>query len=284
MVGWLDRSTVERYNDKTIQQSNNRLSSCLFLRIFFLCKLRFFDYRLRLIRRHDLIVREGHRVRASAACYRFKLIHILIHLLKGDLRLYRLDSVLGFHPHNPSAPRVQTSGYIAHELIRHRYIDIHYRFEDNGPCLLHRFLECMARRYLKCDILRIDRVGLSVVNHGPHIDDREPGKDTLLERRLYPLFAAHYERPRYGASHDIIHELKSCPAVERLYAHPDLGELPGTAGLLLVPVLRVALRCYRLLVRDLGRPEIHLNAVARLHPRYHHVYVHVAHAGSYHLL
>ena len=63
----------------------------------------------------------------------------------------------------------------------------------------------------------------------------------------------------------LVDELEALAARQRLDAQEHLAELPGAAGLLLVPAVPLGARRDGLAVGDRGRPRVELELVLRRH-------------------
>ena len=102
------------------------------------------------------------------------------------------------------------------------------------------------------------------------------GADALLHRRNVVL--------GNGAAEDIVHELESRAARQRLHAHAADAELAVAAGLLLVLAFGVGFGAYGLAVGHLGRLQrhVHLEALAQL--GHHHLDVLLARSRQQKLL
>ena len=103
------------------------------------------------------------------------------------------------------------------------------------------------------------------VEHGhAEIDHRIAGEIAARPRILDALFDRRNELSRDRAAEDIVHELEVGAARHRFDANLAVAELPVSAGLLLVPAVRLGRRLDRLAVRNPRRLEVHVHAEATL--------------------
>ena len=78
------------------------------------------------------------------------------------------------------------------------------------------------------------------------------------------LFDRGNEVPRNGAAEDFVFEFELSAARQRLHANPAIAELAVAAGLLLVAALHVGLAANGFAIRNLGRVQLDVHAVALL--------------------
>src|SRR6476619_4478536 len=96
----------------------------------------------------------------------------------------------------------------------------------------------------------------AVVHGDAHVVQREAGDSAALQRLLDPLADRGQVLIRYRAALHRVDELEATAARERLDAQVDLAELPGSAGLLLVPVMALCGRGDRFAIGDAGRARL----------------------------
>ena len=125
---------------------------------------------------------------------------------------------------------------------------------------------------------------LAVVQHGAEIHHREAGQVAAFGGGANALFHRGNEIVGNGAAEDVVHELETGAARQRLHAHPADAELAVSAGLLLVLALGVGLGANRLAIGHLRRLErdVHLESLAQLGD--HHFDVLLPGAGQQKLL
>ena len=110
----------------------------------------------------------------------------------------------------------------------------------------------------------------AVVEAHAEIHHRKSRQKAALGRIAHALF--HRRNPVLGnrAAENIVHELDSRAARQRLHLDAAHAELPVAAGLLLVLAFGVGLAANRLAVGNLGRLERQLHVIALAQLRDHH--------------
>src|SRR5439155_4411899 len=106
---------------------------------------------------------------------------------------------------------------------------------------------------------RVDIVVGAVVQGDPEIDDGVTRQEAAAARVLNALFHGRNERWGNGSSENVVHELEIRTAAERLNADLAVAELAVSAGLLLVPSVRLGRRLDGLAVRNTRRLEVHVH-------------------------
>src|SRR5262245_14928111 len=119
--------------------------------------LRLGDYLLCDLSGHFVVVIQLHRIRAARAGDRVQRRLIRKHLGQRNLGLYDRLVPFAVHSLNSTAPRIDISENVAGRLLRNRYLDVHYRFEQHRFHLLHRASESLAPGELEGKIVRVDR-------------------------------------------------------------------------------------------------------------------------------
>ena len=106
------------------------------------------------------------------------------------------------------------------------------------------------------------------------------GEHAVFFLNLEALFDRGYELPRHRAAHGFVHEFESGAARQRLENDPHFGELPGTAGLLLMDVLFGQFLGESLAVRNLRLSHGAFDAEFGAHAVQSHLQVQFAHAAQ----
>ncbi len=145
------------------------------------------------------------------------------------------------------------------ELARALHRDLHDRLEDAraGPAV--GLAEGGPRRGLERHVRGVHGVGVAVVEHHPHADDREADQAALGERAAEALVAGGDELGRDGPAADLVDHLV-VPLLERLDVAGHLGVLARAAGLLAVQVVEVGAPGDRLAVGDLRAAPVSTTA------------------------
>ncbi len=107
-------------------------------------------------------------------------------------------------------------------------------------------------------------VGAVVQRDGLQTDERVTGEHTLLHGVAQALFDRREEVFRNAAAKDFLSENHVLGLLLGLEADPDIAELTGTAGLLLVAAVGFDLRLDLLTVSNARGLELALNAEAAL--------------------
>ena len=165
------------------------------------------------------------------------------------------------------------------ELARPLHRDLHHRLEDPRPRPAVGLAEGRPGRDLEGHVRGVDGVGVAVVEHHPHPDDREADQAALGERAAETLVAGRDELGRDGAAADLVDELV-VPPLARLDVAGHPGVLARAAGLLAVQVVEVGPLRDRLAVGDLRGAGLDHGAVLAAHPLDVDVEVQLAHAGD----
>ena len=98
------------------------------------------------------------------------------------------------------------------------------------------------------------------------------------------FFDGRDEVPGDGSAEDFVVELELSAARQRLHANPAIAELAVAAGLLLVAALHVGLAADGFAIRNLGRVQLDIHAVALLQAADDHFDVLLPAAGQQELL
>src|SRR5450830_604190 len=179
-------------------------------------------------------------------------------------RLHRVDDV-GVAAHvlalNMAAPRVEIANDGA-SVFRHRHdLDLHDRLEQHRAALLQRLAQGAARADFERQRRRIDVVIAAVDQRHLEIDHREAGEQAGTEHRFETLLDAGDEFLRHRAADNFVLEYKTATRRQRFADDLDLGELPSTAGLLLVLVIDRYRPRDLLAISDLRRADIGIDLV-----------------------
>src|SRR6059036_881317 len=73
------------------------------------------------------VVRQLHRVARASLGHRPQLRRVAEHLGERDERPHDLGGTAGLHPLDLAPAAVQVADHVAHELLRHRDLDLHHR-------------------------------------------------------------------------------------------------------------------------------------------------------------
>src|SRR5690348_2021331 len=106
---------------------------------------------------------------------------------------------------------------------------------------------------------------LAVIDGDADVLQRKAGQRAFRQHLAYAFFHRRDELTRDRPAHDVVDELESRAALQRLDAQEHLAELSGAAGLLLVAAVAVGWAGHGLPVRDAGRMSLHVHAVALTH-------------------
>jgi hypothetical protein len=104
----------------------------------------------------------------------------------------------------------------------------------------------------------------AVVDGYFEIHDRESGQETKGGGFDNSLLDGGNEIARYRPAEDFVREFELPAARQRLQTNPAVSELPVSAGLLLVTALDVGFASDRFPLRNLGRVQLDIHAVAFL--------------------
>src|SRR2546429_3594821 len=119
---------------------------------------------------------------------------------------------------------------------------------------------------------------LAVVHGDAHVLDRKAGERALGEHLAHALLHRRDVLPGDRTAHHVVHELEARAAPECLDTQVHLAELPGAAGLLLVPAVSFGWSRDGLAVRDARRVGLHVHPVALGHALEQHPQVKFTHA------
>src|SRR5438034_10802321 len=129
----------------------------------------------------------------------------------------------------PASTR-QISGDVAHVRLRAEDLEAYDRLQHDRPRFFDRVEERLAARGHKGDFLRIDRVGLAVVDDNAYVLQRETGDRSGREHLLDALLHRGDELVRDRPALDLVDELETRSARQRLDAQEHLAELAGAPG------------------------------------------------------
>ncbi len=153
-----------------------------------------------------------------------------------------------------------------------------------GPGLLERLAERRGRGRLERLLRAIDRVVLAEEDLHLDVHDLVARDDALLHLLAHALLDGRDELVGDRAPLDRIDEVEALAALAGPDSQVDLAELAATAGLLLVPVVRLGLAEDRLEVGDLRHVRVHLQLVTVLEPLLDDIQVQVAHPRDHQLV
>jgi hypothetical protein len=117
---------------------------------------------------------------------------------------------------------------------------------------------------LEGDVLGIHRVLFAIVEIHFHIGDREAAVGAGGAGGLHAFFHRWHEHAVHVAAHQRLGEDHAAIGWQRFDAHPNLGELPGAAGLFLVAVFRFAAAADGRAVGNPRLDEFHIHVEAAL--------------------
>src|SRR5690606_40358863 len=142
---------------------------------------------------------------------------------------------------------------VAHVLLGDRDLELDDGLQDLGPGLGDRVEEGLAAGGHERDLLAVDAVVLAVVHGHPDVLQRVAGNRAAGEYLAHALLDRRDELSGNDAALDLVGELEAAAARQRFDPQEHLAELPGTAGLLLVPVVSLGLAADRLAIGDAWR-------------------------------
>jgi hypothetical protein len=122
-------------------------------------------------------------------------------------------------------------------------------------------------------------VGLAVVDRHAHVLQRIAGDGAFVQHLAHALLDGRDELVRDAAADGLVDELEARALLARLDAQPDLAELAGAAGLLLVPVVALGLGGDGLAVGDARRVGLDVDVELLGEPAHQHLEVQLAEAA-----
>src|SRR5262249_11557583 len=140
-----------------------------------------------------------------------------------------------------AAPTGKIAHDFTHAIFRDADFDHVNRLEQARSRGHERFFEGEVAGDLKGDVFRVNRVHFAVVKIHFHVHHTVAGQDAFLGGFEHALLHRGHEYAVHVLARQRLRELQA--GIPRLGfdAHPDLGELAGATGLLLMPVLGIAL-------------------------------------------
>ena len=229
------------------------------------------------MRGHLLVMRQVHGVNAAATAHRAQVVAIADHLRQRHLRVHDALVAFAFHPLHAAAPCVQVAHDVAHHRFRHGDADIHDGFLQHRPGIAEGLAEALAARNLKGDVLRINRMFLTIEDNRLHIHYREAGDNAFRQHGLNALVDGRQEG--VGNCATVYLRLVFVAVADvGLQAQADFGELTGATGLLLVTVCGLAGAGDGLLVGHAWHPGVQVDAQplcaadSQLHVRLAHAF------------
>src|SRR5215210_6906498 len=152
------------------------------------------------------------------------------HLRERHHRPDDLAAAPRVHALDVAAPAREVAHDVAHKLLGHDDLDVHYRFEQNRVGPLECFLGGHAPRYLERHLGGVDLVVRAVHELDLDVDDRVAGHDAVVERLLDALVHARDVLPRDDAADDPVVELVAALVVV-LDVYDGVAVLAAAAGL-----------------------------------------------------
>src|SRR5918998_5500959 len=152
------------------------------------------------------------------------------HLRERHHRPDDLTAASRVHALDMAAPAREVAHDVAHELLGHDDLDVHYWFQQDRVGPLEGLLGGHAPRYLERHLRGVDLVVRTVHELHPHVHDRVAGHDAVVERLLDTLIHARDVLPGDDAADDPVVELVAALVVV-LDVHDGVAVLAATAGL-----------------------------------------------------
>ena len=125
---------------------------------------------------------------------------------------------------------------------------------------------------------------LAVIHDHANVVHRITGERSLLEHLAYAFFDCRYELRRYRPALDLVDELESRAALERLDFQEHFAELARAAGLFLVSMMPFGAGGDRLAIRDFRRSRVDFGLVSLGHLLEHDAQVQFAEAEDHRLV
>src|ERR671915_42654 len=152
------------------------------------------------------------------------------HLRERHHRPDDLTAASRVHALDVAASAREVAHDVAHELLGHDDLDVHYRLEQNRVGPLEGLLGGHAPRDLERHLGGVDLVVRAVHELYSYVDDRVAGHDAVVERLLDALVHARDVLPRDDAADDPVIDLVAALVVV-LDVYDGVAVLAAAAGL-----------------------------------------------------
>src|SRR3954467_3167005 len=223
-------------------------------------------------------MRELHRVLRPALAEGPQLINVAEHIGKRDHRLDDLGVAPAVGALDLAAAAVDVADDVAEIILRRHHLDLHDRLEQRDAGLLRGLAHRAAGADLERKRRRIDVVIFAIDQLHLEVDDREADKRTGQGRFAHALFDRRDIFLRNVAALDVVGKDEARAALAGLELDLDLGELAGTARLLLMGVGQLDRLLEIFAIGDLRRADIGLDLELALHAIDQDLEVELAHS------
>src|SRR5262249_56764569 len=122
-------------------------------------------------------------------------------------------------------PRVEIADDVARGVGGARHFHVHDRLEQNRVRVHEDFLQSHRGRDLEGHVRRVHVVVGAVVERDLHVDDGVAGEDAALHAVAHALLDRRNVLARNGATQDVVDELETAAALERLHLEPGAAVL-----------------------------------------------------------
>src|SRR4028118_596260 len=180
--------------------------------------------------RHLVVVVELHGERGTPLSLRAYGGRVAEHLGERHHRPDDLTAAAGVHALDLPPAGAQVTHDVAHELLGHDDLDVHYRLEQDRVGPLERLLRGHGARDLERHLGRVDVVVRPVDEFDLDVHDREAGHDTAIHRALDALVHARDVLPGDHTADDLVFELVALLLVV-LHVDDGVAVLAAATGL-----------------------------------------------------
>jgi len=253
--------------------------------LFFGCSLGFFDNLLLNVAGSLFVADEFAGEAAASLSHGTKIDGIRAHLCHGNFSLNNLHAVLSVHTKNGTAT---LGGNISHNVtqvcIGNGNLQQANGLHDGGLSLGNTILVCKAGSSLECHIVGVNGMVRAVIESSLQADKRIAGENALLNCVAQTLFNRGEEVSGNRAAENFLGEDEVILLILGLEANPNVTELTGTTGLLLVTAVSLNATLDLLAVSNTCGMELGVNTEAGLQLGAENVNLNITGAGDNHLV
>ncbi len=257
----------------------------LIIELFLSCSLGFFDNLLLNVAGSLFVADELAGEAAASLSHGTKVDGVRAHLSHGNFSFNDLHTVFSVHTENGTAA---LGGDVSHDVtqvcIGNGNLQQADGLHDGGLSLGNTILVCKAGSGLECHIVGVNGMVRAIIEGSLQADKGIAGENALLNCVAQTLFNGGEEVSGNGAAENFLSKDEVILLVLGLEANPNVTELTGTAGLLLVTAVSLNATLDLLAVSNTCGMELGVNTEAGLQLGAENVNLDITGAGDNHLV
>ncbi len=257
----------------------------LIIELFLGCSLGFFDNLLLNVAGSLFVADELAGEAAASLSHGTKVDGVRAHLSHGNFSLNDLHTVFSVHTENGTAT---LGGDVSHNItqvcIGNGNLQQADGLHDGGLSLGNTILVCKAGSSLECHIVGVNGMVRAIIEGSLQADKGIAGENALLNCVAQTLFNGGEEVSGNGTAENFLSKDEVILLILGLEANPNVTELTGTAGLLLVTAVSLNATLDLLAVSNTCGTELGVNTEAGLQLGAENVNLNITGAGDNHLV